>query len=228
MKFNKSRFAKLAGLPQSRGTLNESRRRKALRRRAMLKEGMYGGRRSEMLDTFDPFDDDDVEMLDYDDFGRESLRLDQYPEYDMGGSLDDMGPEYYERASRYELDDDDYLKEGMGHMHEEDMEEGMHHMHEEDMEEGMYEEEDVDEAMYEEEDMEEDMVEIDDKELMKEVRNIKRKRINEARLKAVIEDELRDVLAEMQYGSNWMYGDNKPKASKKGNITRGFSGLGFK
>ena len=230
MKFDKNRFAKLAGLPQSRGTLNESRRRKAMRRRAMLNESLYGGRSERMIDTFDPFDDEEVGMMRYDDdMGRRDMRrLDRMPQYDM--EMDDMGPENYERMSRYEMDDDDYLYEGshghkdemmnyeMDHMHEKDMEEGMGHMYEEDMEEGMYEEEEV----------EEEMIEIDDKDLMKEIRNIKRKRINEARLKAVIEDELREVLAEMQYGSDWMYGKDKPRSSKSGHVTRGFKGLGFK
>ena len=213
MKFDKNRFAKLAGLPQSRGTLNESRRRKAMRRRAMLNEGLYGGRSERMIDTFDPFDDEEVEMMRYDDdMGRQDMRrLDQMPDVDL--QMDDMGPENYERMSRYEMDDDDYL-------YESEVEEGMY---EEDAEEGMYEEE-VEEDV---EDVEE-IIEIDDKELVKEVRNIKRKRINEARLKAVIEDELREVLAEMQHGSSWMYGKDKPTASRKGNVTRGFKGLGFK
>jgi len=204
MKFDKNRFAKLAGLPQSRGTLNESRRRKEMRRRAMLNESLYGGREERTVDTFDPFDDEETEMVRFDDdMGRQDMRrLDQMPDVDL--QMDDMGPESYERMSRYEMDDDDYL-------YESEVEEGMH---DEDVEE---DEEDV-----------EEMIEIDDNELVKEVRNIKRKRINEARLKAVIEDELREVLAEMQYGSDWMYGENKPSKSKKGNVTRGFTGLGFK
>ena len=49
----------------------------------------------------------------------------------------------------------------------------------------------------------EDVIEIDDNELRQEVRNIRRKRINESRLKAVIEDELREILAEMKYKSNF-------------------------
>ena len=195
MKFDKNRFAKLAGLPQSRGTLNESRRRKEMRRRAMLNESLYDNRTEGPVDTFDPFDDEQEVARFDDDMGRQDMRR-------LDLQMDDMGPESYERMSRYEMDDDDYLYES-------------------EVEEGMYEEED------EEEDAEE-MIEIDDKELVKEVRNIKRKRINEARLKAVIEDELREVLAEMQYGSDWMYGENKPSKSKKGNVTRGFTGLGFK
>jgi hypothetical protein len=85
----------------------------------------------------------------------------------------------------------------MAHKHpHDDLEEGMYE--EADLEEGMYEEADLEEGMYEEADLEE-MVDIDEEELKKEVRNIKRKRINEARLKAVIEDELRDIISEMRY-----------------------------
>lgn len=204
MRFNKTRFAKLAGLPQSRGTLNESRRRKALRRRAMLNEGMYPGSRSEMdqIDSFDPFDDDEIEMVRFDDdMGRGDGRM-----LSQQFNLDDLDGDDYAQMMY-----DDYLDGGV-----------------DDDDDMMYEGEEVEKDMYEDEKAEEDVVEIDDHELMKEVRNIKRKRINEARLKAVIEDELREVLAEMQYGSDWMYGGNKPKASRKGQVTRGFKGLGFK
>lgn len=205
MKFDKSRFAKLAGLPQSRGTLNESRRRKALRRRAMLNEGMYPGSRAEMdqIDSFDPFDDDEIEMVRYDDdMGRGDNRM-----LSQQFNLDDLDGDDYAQMMY-----DDYLDGGVD---------------DDDDDYPLYEGEEVEEEEVDEEDK--DMVEIDDAELMKEVRNIKRKRINEARLKAVIEDELRDVLAEMQYGSDWMYGgSNKPTASKKGQVTRGFRGLGFK
>tara|TARA_B100000035_G_C21026156_1_gene566306 strand:- start:2027 stop:2671 length:645 start_codon:yes stop_codon:yes gene_type:complete len=214
MKFNKGRFAKLAGLPQSRGTLNESRRRKALRRRAMLNENLYGGKRAEMdmMGGEDALDDEGrlISLEDIDDAlfidpARLDAQMDRPQSLDYDLNYDDMGSEFYERESSFEMDDDDYpLAEGM----DEDMYEG-----------------DMDE---EEEEKKEEMVEIDDAELMKEVRNIKRKRINEARLKAVIEDELREVLAEMQYGSGWMYGEDKPTASKKGHVTRGFKGLGFK
>ena len=244
MKFDKNRFAKLAGLPQSRGTLNESRRRKAMRRRAMLNEGLYGGSRRSEVDMFDALDLEDEDIVRYDDdFGRQDMRrLDRYPEYDL--EMDDMGPENYERMSRFEMEDEDYssrrLREGSHNhdakdemmQHEMDSMEEMYemdHMGEMKYEADM-EEEGMDHMMYEEEedDKKEEMVEIDDAELMKEVKNIKRKRINEARLKAVIEDELREVLAEMQYGSDWMYGDSKPQNSKSGQVTRGFKGLGFK
>ena len=237
MKFNKSRFAKLAGLPQSRGTLNESRRRKAMRRRAMLNEGLYGGRSERMIDTFDPFDDEEIEMVRYDDRGADPRRVStQFNLDDLDG--DDYAQMMYDDYLDGGVDDDDdMLYEAEDHKKDEmnyEMNYEMDHMGEGGMHyERDMEEEGMDHMMYEEEaseDMhsEQDVIEISDADLVKEVRNIKRKRINEARLKAVIEDELREVLAEMQYGSDWMYGEDKPAASKKGHVTRGFKGLGFK
>lgn len=167
MKYNMNRFAKLAGLPQTRGTLNESRYRQASARRGLLREGW--GEESWESEMGPSYSDEEP-------YGDE----DPYGDYDLGLE-----------------DDEDFLYES-------------------------------EEASDEDEDKDVDVVEIDDKELMKEVRNIKQKRINEERLKAVIEDELKDVLAEMQYGSSWMYGNKKPNSSKKGQVTRGFRGLGFK
>jgi len=195
MKFNKNRFAKLAGLPRTRGTLNESRRRSAMRR-GLLRESKHG----DIEEVYTPFDLGGS----YGDMG------DEYG--DMGDEYGDMGDEYGDMGdygTGTDLAYDDYSMDDYDMMYEGDMD---------DMEEGMYEEDSV----------EEDVVEIDDQELMKEVRNIKKQRINEERLKAVIEDELKNVMAEMQYGSNWMYGNNKPTRSRKGQVTRGFRGLGFK
>jgi len=183
MKFNKNRFAKLAGLPRTRGTLNESRRRSAMRR-GLLSESKHG----DIEEVYTPFD---LRGPYGDEYGDEYGDM-GYDDMDMGG-YDDMGTDL-----AYDDDMDDY-----------DM---------------MYEGEEEES----EEDVKEEMVEIDDVELMKEVRNIKKQRINEERLKAVIEDELKNVMAEMQYGSNWMYGNNKPTRSRKGQVTRGFRGLGFK
>ena len=208
MKFNKGRFAKLAGIPQSRGTLNESRYRASQRRQALLNESLYGGRAElDMVDNLDIMDNDEYEAVPFDEFDfdedgismarQDKLRRRRADRLERG--YDDFGPEDYESEIYGDDEDDDWW-----------------------MGEGVEKDEDG------EEDEDKDVVEIDDKELMKEVRNIKRKRINEARLKAVIEDELREVLAEVQYGSSWMYGDEKPQASRKGHVTRGFKGLGFK
>jgi hypothetical protein len=177
MKFNKNRFAKLAGLPRTRGTLNESRRRSAMRR-GLLSEAKH----SDIEEVYTPMN---IGYDDMDGYGDDEM-------YDDMGGYDDMGTDLaYDDGMDYDM---------------------------------MYEGEEEES----EEDVKEEMVEIDDVALMKEVRNIKKQRINEERLKAVIEDELKNVMAEMQYGSSWMYGGNKPTRSRKGQVTRGFRGLGFK
>ena len=207
MKFNKGRFAKLAGIPQSRGTLNESRYRASQRRQALLNESLYGGRAElDMVDNLDIMDNEEYEAVPFDEFDFD----------EEGMSLARQDRNRRRRASRLERDYDDYDPEDYeGEIYGDDEDDWW-------MGEGVEKDEEDDK------DDKDDVVEIDDRELMKEVRNIKKKRINEARLKAVIEDELREVLAEMQYGSSWMYGDEKPTASQKGRVTRGFKGLGFK
>jgi len=161
---------------------------------------------------------DDVDLMDmdsYDSSGRYARDMAFDPEDDPEFGMD-MGVEQpYGLASLGKGSIREHVSE-MVHSHMgEDVDEMNYEMYE------MNEED-------EEKDKKDEMVEIDDKALKEEFLNIKRKRLNEARLKAVIEDELRDVLAEMQYGSGWMYGDNKPQSSSKGRITRGFKGLGFK
>ena len=140
----------------------------------------------------------------------------------------------------------DAVDEGM---YEEDHDEGMH---EEDHDEGMYEE-DHDEGMYEEDDSiredDDEVIEIDEKELVQELRRakrimqegkrkaaIKRRRrknaLQEAELKAVIDQEVKNVIKEMDLNlnSSWMYGKNKPTRSKKGYTHQGsyLKGIGFK
>jgi hypothetical protein len=94
------------------------------------------------------------------------------------------------------------------------------------------------------------MLEIDEKELVSELRRMKKimqeskrrkqlseskrrrrqQAIQEAKLKQVIDEEVRNVLDEIQYGSDWMYGDNKPTRSKRGFTHQGsfLKGFGFK
>jgi len=52
----------------------------------------------------------------------------------------------------------------------------------------------------------------------------------EAQLKRVIDEEVQNVLNELQYGSDWMYGDNKPTRSRNDYTHQGsyFKGFGFK
>ena len=277
MKFNKNRMAKLAGIPQQRRSLNESRRRAAIRKRRMLAEARgymddpsFDAPDMTAADMMDDMDDyerrklDDINMgigrsasFDTHDEAEEGLTPYDYVDVEHGVTLpheeDIPGPEpltsYLRRTANPNamVDDLEMMAGTMGSQSslyadaygydDYDLYEGDHNV-EEMMDEKMYCEDpdemmsELDEKEYcedeEKDNKKEEIVEIDDRELKKEVRNIRRKRINEARLKAVIEDELREVLAEMQYGSSWMYGEDKPRNSRKGSVTRGFTGLGFK
>jgi len=92
---------------------------------------------------------------------------------------------------------------------------------------------------------ENEVVEINEADLVKELRRAKvlmresRKRqqkrkqnLLESQLKAVIDQEVKNVLKELNLGStsSWLYGKNKPKRSKKGYTHQGsfLKGIGFK
>lgn len=76
---------------------------------------------------------------------------------------------------------------------------------------------------------EEDVVlEIDEGMLRKEILRMKKERLEEARLRGAIRNEIRDIFASLTNDSSWMYGDDKPTLSKDGQVTRGFLGIGFK
>ena len=127
------------------------------------------------------------------------------------------------------------LNEGMGH------DSSMEEMDHDAMEEGMYEED-----MYEE-DMEaegmEEMIEVDEVELVQELRRAKKimleskkrnskQALQEASLKKIIEEEVQNIFGEMDLNlnSDWVYGSNKPRRSKKGYSHQGsfLKGVGFK
>jgi len=237
VRFNKNRMAKLAGLPQSRGSLNESRKRALLRRSRMLTESRKEEEELKALlgdDFLEGMDDEPVvDMADgevVDDLS--AFDMSALPELDdQMGLTGEMDDEYSGMETGY----DPFSSAAFSSYDDElDVDTDMRSPFDEiglDISADYEDEESFDDTDFlgeSEKKKKDDEVEIDDEELKKEVRNIKRKRLNEARLKAVIEDELRDILSEMQYGSGWMYGNNKPKASRKGSITRGFKGLGFK
>ena len=140
----------------------------------------------------------------------------------------------------------DDADEGMYEM--EDTEEGMEGMEEmDDADEGMYEMEDADEMAYEMEDADE-VLDVDEAMLVQELRRAKRimeskrrrplresrearkRRIFESQLKKVIDEEVANVMEEMNLTSDWIYGDNKPRRSKKGYSHQGnmLPGLGFR
>jgi len=125
---------------------------------------------------------------------------------------------------------------------------------EEMMQEMMYEEEEdasesygVDEAdHYEGEDHNEDdnsMVEIDEVMLVQELRRAKKimneskryqarrkENLLEAELKTIIESEVENVMKDLNLNSGWVYGNKKPRSSRKGYTHQGayLKGIGFK
>jgi len=91
----------------------------------------------------------------------------------------------------------------------------------------------------------ESMLEIDEvmlvqelrraKKMMQESRRRKSKKssltaLQEAQLKRVIDEEVRNVMNDLNLTSGWVYGDNKPKRSRHGYSHQGsyLKGLGFK
>lgn len=135
----------------------------------------------------------------------------------------------------YEVDDDTTSENMDSLMAEEDdaAEEGM----------GMYEDEDMPE-MDHMESMDE-MIEIDEVMLVQELRRAKgimqerkRRRLSESRkrqifekeLKQVIDEEVSNVMDEMNLTSGWVYGNSKPRNSRKGYTNQGsmMPGIGFR
>ena len=116
----------------------------------------------------------------------------------------------------------------------------------EDLPEGMMREEETEEGMMREEDLEE-MIEVDEVMLVQELRRAKkalaesknrrtrrtrnsRRSLQEAELKNIIDQEVKNVLQDLNLGGGWVYGDNKPKRSRKGYVNQGsfLKGIGFK
>lgn len=103
---------------------------------------------------------------------------------------------------------------------------------------------DIDEESDVEEDDEMDeMVEIDETVLVQELRRArrimkenkkiqdrKRQKLEEAQLKAVIDQEVKNVIKELNLNSGWVYGKNKPRRSRHGYTHQGayLKGIGFK
>lgn len=125
------------------------------------------------------------------------------------------------------------LNEGMDHDHTEEMYE------DEDMSpiEEMNHEDDIDEDEIDED----EMIEIDEVELVQELRRARKimmesknrsskQTLQEAQLKSIIEEEVKNVFSKMNLNSDWIYGPSKPKRSKPGHSHQGsfLKGLGFK
>ena len=130
----------------------------------------------------------------------------------------------YHEDMHYEAKDD-----------EEDQDEGMHHMDE------MYEDDEDEDAN--------EMIEVDETVLVQELRRARRimkegkrkaavrkrrrkQALQESQLKAVIDQEVKNIIKEMDLNLNsgWMYGKRKPQRSRKGYTHQGsyLKGIGFK
>lgn len=89
----------------------------------------------------------------------------------------------------------------------------------------------------------EEYVEISEADLVKELRRArvmmrenkkrearKKQKLQEAQLKGIIDQEVKNVLKELQLTSGWVYGKKKPSRSRKGYTHQGsfLKGIGFK
>jgi len=242
MKFNKDRIAKLAGIPSVKRSLNESRKRSALRKR-LLSESSEADELNAMLRDLGI---EEVPASSKKRSSRSALDA-QYGSMDselavadfMGGEY--MGDEDFDSSVEYDpyqsetmssYDDESGLMSDMpsltGVMHSDPYMDDYEEESSFDDTDFLGEAEDKDEDKPEkvgkmppvsrpptrtpsssktktakEKDKKDEMVEISEKDLIREVRNIKRRKINEARLRAVIEDELREVLSEMRHRSKF-------------------------
>ena len=138
------------------------------------------------------------------------------------GDMEEMAHAEMEEAG-HEMEEMMHTPEGHGGGHH-DMEEMMHKMQERDSD--MYERMD-------DEDMEEGdgiVLEIDEAMLRQEIRRMRKERLDENRLRSAIRGEIQSIFSDLGIESNsdWVYGENKPKNSKEGNVNLGFLGIGFK
>jgi hypothetical protein len=95
------------------------------------------------------------------------------------------------------------------------------------------------EEMFDGEAMEE-MIEVDEVMLVQELRRAKRimnesrkrqrkQNLQEAQLKKIIEEEVENIFGNMNLNADWLYGDKKPRRSRKGYTHQGayLKGIGF-
>lgn len=137
-------------------------------------------------------------------------------------------------------------KDNAGHEKDE-MKMEMDHGHKDEMTDEMREEDDADEMFHMEKDDPtlDEVIEVDEAMLVQELRRAKRimqenkrrqlnesrkKNIFEAQLRQVIDEEVQNVMHEMNITGDWVYGNRKPRRSKKGYTHQGsmLPGLGFR
>ena len=92
-------------------------------------------------------------------------------------------------------------------------------------------EEDEDEDEVKEGDI---VLEINESELRREILAMRKQRkktsLAEVQLRKEVRKEVRNILDEidLNISNGWVYGNSKPRNSRKGQVARGFMGIGFK
>lgn len=72
----------------------------------------------------------------------------------------------------------------------------------------------------------EETYDIDETELMEALVAMRQQRLEESTVRDVVRDEIRRALSDKS--GSWVYGANKPTASREGHLSRGGFGIGFK
>jgi hypothetical protein len=76
-----------------------------------------------------------------------------------------------------------------------------------------------------------EIVEIDENVLRREIMKMKNQKLAETKVRQAIRAEIESILSEegddLYSGSSWLYGNNKPKRSRKGSVATGMLGIGF-
>ena len=155
---------------------------------------------------------------------------------------------YNEEMDHFEEMEDEDIEEGLGGFKDSSAESFFANMDEMDHFEEM-EDEDIEEGHDEatKAEDENEVIEVDEKELVKELRRMKRimkeakrksysiarkkkENLQEAQLKAIIDQEVKNVLRDLNLNTGWVYGNKKPTRSKTGFVNHGsfLKGIGFK
>ncbi len=214
MRFDVNRLSKLAGLPGGNGrrSLNEASNRSYHEDPSVSDEAAYrygNGQLSEM-----------------DDHGKKeghSMHRKMMEKEDVGETKYEEANMPVEEMGDYN-ESDAHMKEMMGkHMEEGDYGDKKHEA------EAVYE---IDEA---------DLVsELRRLRVMTKINNTKKrqqrqKALQEAQLRQIIEEEVDNVFKDLENGKldlnisgDWVYGNSKPRNSRRGRIARGFKSIGFK
>lgn len=70
-----------------------------------------------------------------------------------------------------------------------------------------------------------EMYEIDETELMEALVDMRQARLEESTVRDAVRDEIKRALSDKS--GSWIYGSNKPTASRNGQVARGGFGVGF-